>query len=83
MEAWNDKEPYTGRVKLEIIFYVKSKRKWDLDNRIKALQDCLEYAGVIANDNQIDKLIITRVSGNKDSTRIKLSRHGEGKYNDW
>ena len=64
-EQWQDKETYTGPVFLSIFFYPDNKRRWDIDNRVKALQDCLEKAGIIANDTQINTLYVTRVDGKK------------------
>ena len=54
--------PYTfkGRVVLNVKFYDSEKRKWDLDNRLKVLQDCLQLAGIIKDDSQIDFLNVER-----------------------
>ena len=50
--------PYTfeGRTILNVKFFVAEKRKWDMDNRLKALQDCLQMAGIIKDDSQIDDI---------------------------
>ena len=50
--------PYTfeGRTILNVKFFVAEKRKWDMDNRLKALQDCLQMAGIIKDDSQIDSI---------------------------
>lgn len=49
-----------GRIAIFIALYPPTKRKFDLDNRIKALQDALEHAGVYLNDEQIDTIICVR-----------------------
>lgn len=49
-----------GRIAIYIALYPPTKRKFDLDNRIKALQDALEHAGVYLNDEQIDTIICVR-----------------------
>lgn len=72
--------PYTGRVSVSIIFTVSDRRAWDIDNRVKALLDCLEMGGIIANDNQIDKLTVTRHKGKKNSTRITLMEYKGEEY---
>ena len=36
------------------------RRRWDIDNRIKSLQDALQVSGVYADDSQIDELRIVR-----------------------
>ena len=70
--------PYAGPVALHIIMTTKTRRKWDLDNRVKAVQDCLALAGVIEDDNQIDELVVRRESFPKlDRTRvIVMTREG-------
>ncbi len=35
-KAW-DKDPYTGNVEVYIVFTMKNNRRWDIDNRLKAL----------------------------------------------
>lgn len=64
--------PYFSRVCVDITFTAKSIRNWDIDNRIKSLLDCLEIAGVLANDNQIDGLNVRRHKGDQNKTQITL-----------
>ena len=72
-EQRQDKETYPGPVFLSIFFYPDNKRRWDMDNRVKALQDCLEKAGIIANDTQINALYVECIDGKKKAaTRIVL-----------
>lgn len=52
--------PYEGDVSLEVVYYPSDNRAWDVDNRVKALQDCLAPAGVIRNDKQVKRLIVER-----------------------
>lgn len=40
-------------IKVEYLFYFPDRRKRDIDNRIKILNDCLEAAGVIKDDSLI------------------------------
>ena len=63
---------FTGRVVLHITITTHDKRRWDLDNRIKALQDCLAPAGVIKDDSQIWGIYIKRKLAQKTSTKIIL-----------
>ena len=55
---------------MKIIFTSKNHLPWDVDNRIKVLQDCLAPAGVIKNDKQVVELYARRIWGAEDSTRI-------------
>lgn len=48
------------KLKLTMILRPRDKRKIDIDNRIKAVLDALEHAGVYDNDFQIDHLEIMR-----------------------
>ena len=68
-------EIYTGVVAVFIKFYTNNKRRWDIDNRVKSLIDCLEKAGIIQDDSQIDALIINREQCNKTATRIIVCRY--------
>lgn len=53
----------TARLSLEIVLWPKDKRKYDIDNRIKALLDSLQDAGVFDDDEQIDQINIYRGDG--------------------
>lgn len=60
-EAWGGESPWTGDAALDIVFSVADRKKWDIDNRVKALQDCLQMAGVLKDDAQIRRLAVERV----------------------
>ncbi len=69
--------PYTGRVALHIIMTCRTQRRWDLDNRVKAVQDCIQAAGIIADDSQIDELVVLRERLPKiDRTRVIVMTRG-------
>ncbi|MBR0185777.1 MAG: RusA family crossover junction endodeoxyribonuclease [Synergistaceae bacterium] len=70
-ELWKN-QPYRNRSQVNINFTTKDKRNWDIDNRIKPLLDCLEIAGVLLNDNQIDGLNVRRRKGDQNKTLITL-----------
>ncbi len=67
--------PYTGRAKLLIRFTAADKRRWDIDNRVKALQDCLILSGVLKDDCQIDTLHVERQYGTAPATYIRLDEY--------
>jgi Holliday junction resolvase RusA-like endonuclease len=50
----------TKRLEVTMWLYPRSKVVTDLDNRLKAVLDGLEEAGVYENDGQIDVLSIQR-----------------------
>ncbi len=49
-----------GRVSMMVAIYPATRRKQDLDNRAKSLQDALTHAGVWIDDEQIDDLHLIR-----------------------
>lgn len=70
--AKTNRRPYSGDVALEIVFQTADRRKWDIDNRIKALQDCLAMAGVIEDDRQIQRLHVERQIGPQTATVVTV-----------
>ena len=65
------------RVAVLIRFAENTYRRWDIDNRIKPLLDCLEMSGILEDDSQIDHLSVTREKGPKRKTTIILVGLGE------
>ncbi|UOF81561.1 endodeoxyribonuclease ruS [Bacteriophage sp.] len=49
-----------AKLKVTMVLFPRDKRKIDIDNRIKAVLDALEDAGVFNNDFQVDHLEIIR-----------------------
>ena len=71
-ESWTDCPPYELPIKFQITFETKDKRRWDIDNRVKVLQDCLSMAGVIKDDRQVEILHVERKYGTKNVTYIEV-----------
>lgn len=71
-EANSCPDPYAGHVALEIGLTSKNRVRWDVDNRIKALQDCLSAAGVLRDDVQVVELWARRIFGTSESTLIRV-----------
>ena len=71
--AWQNRSAYTGGIELRITFTSTNRRKWDIDNRVKALQDCLGLAGIIKDDSQVEILHVERRYGEQATTRIELN----------
>lgn len=44
---------FTGRVHIQYIFYQKGKMRQDADNAIASINDVLQDAGIIKDDNNI------------------------------
>ena len=59
--AEQDTFPISSRVGMSVMLHAPNRRRYDLDNRAKALCDALEGAGVFAiGDEQIDQLTLKR-----------------------
>ena len=52
--------PHTGRLSVAITLHAPDKRRRDVDNYTKAVLDLLTHGGVMVDDSQIDRLLITR-----------------------
>jgi crossover junction endodeoxyribonuclease RusA len=52
--------PVEGRLFVGVRLHAPNRRKYDIDNRIKALSDALQFAEVFADDEAIDRLLVTR-----------------------
>ena len=56
----------------------RTRRRWDLVNRVKAVQDCLQMAGIIKDDSQITELVVRRdPMPMLDRTTIKVMTRGD------
>ena len=77
--AKTNHKPYSGDVALEILFKTADRRRWDLDNRVKALQDCLAMAGVIEDDRQIQCLHVERQAAAQTATVVVVWELGPGR----
>jgi crossover junction endodeoxyribonuclease RusA len=65
----------SGRLNCYVELTASNRRRWDLDNRIKALLDALQHAGLFDDDSQVDKLTVYRMTvGDTDRTRVVISR---------
>ena len=49
-----------ARLEMKVVLYPRDRRKQDISNRIKILEDSLVDAGVFDDDSQIDVLFIER-----------------------
>ncbi|MBR1438984.1 MAG: RusA family crossover junction endodeoxyribonuclease [Synergistaceae bacterium] len=73
--AWANPRPYTGEIEVHILFMVSNKRRWDVDNRLKALLDCLAHGGVIVDDTQISGILALRRQGETSRTKIEVREY--------
>jgi crossover junction endodeoxyribonuclease RusA len=56
---------FQGRLSMQILVHPPDKRRRDLDNVAKGIQDSLCKASVYADDSQIDRLLIERAAVTK------------------
>ena len=52
--------PFVQRLGMTVTLNAPTRRKYDIDNRSKALLDALQHANVFEDDEQIDELILRR-----------------------
>ena len=62
----------TERVAVILNLYPPNKRKWDIDNRVKAVLDALQHAGVLPDDEQVDRLTVNRCAISDDD-RVEIT----------
>lgn len=76
----------TGRLAVDIELYPPNRMKIDIDNRIKALLDVMEHAGVYQDDSQIDKLTVERCEIEKHGAAVvkikTIKEKRDGKANE-
>ena len=63
----------TAPVDITLKLYFRDKRKSDISNRIKSLEDALEAAGVFQNDYQVDDLHVHRCGVDRDNPRVEVT----------
>ena len=64
-----------GLVEIHYDFYVADKRKHDLDNFIKCLQDTIVKCGYITDDNNIMKIVARKIPAKEWKIRILILRY--------
>lgn len=63
----------TQRLEMAVTLHYHQHRDYDLDNRMKGLQDALQDARVFANDSQIDRLLIARGEAIKNNAQCIIT----------
>jgi Holliday junction resolvase RusA-like endonuclease len=64
--------PLAGRVELTLRLTFNTRRRTDIDNRVKPLQDALTHAKAYHDDSQIDRLIVERLLGPQELCEVTL-----------
>ena len=59
--GYRKQAPLAGKVAILTCFSVRDRKRWDLDNRKKALWDALTHAGVWLDDSQVEQSMTLRV----------------------
>jgi crossover junction endodeoxyribonuclease RusA len=58
-------KPLPGRLGVKVTLYPPDRRRRDVDNHLKAVLDLLTKAGIWKDDEQIDRLMVTRETTHK------------------
>lgn len=68
--AYTGREAFDGKCALSVLLFDSTARRWDIDNRVKVVQDCLgvahDGAGVIKDDTCIWDLRVRRFRCGKE-----------------
>lgn len=74
--------PVAGPAEVEINLYFDTKRKNDIDNRIKPLLDTLTHYGIYKDDSQIVRLLVEKYyAKGQPKTVIEIIEKRENKIN--
>lgn len=57
---------FEGLVHVKYVFHIKGRYRVDVDNLVAGVNDVLEKAGIISNDNNIDAIEARKINGAKD-----------------
>lgn len=68
-KQWNPERRYATSIKL---FY-NTKRRYDVDNRVKPILDALTKAGVWNDDSQVDVIRVERCEIDKKNPRAEIA----------
>lgn len=75
-EEWARRRPpiwdASERFKIAVKLHFATRRKCDIDNRIKPLLDALTRAGVWYDDAQVDAIFVRRGGVDKDNPRAEV-----------
>lgn len=78
-QAWGFQQHLEQPLTLIIDFYFKNRQaESDLDNCISGPKDCLQLAGVIANDKQIRRIVAEKHFGFEPSVELSLFNYEAG-----
>ena len=73
LEAFGLRPPViAGPVSLSVTFEDSSRRRWDLDNKLKAILDCCELVGFVADDAQIRHITAAAPPQPAPQTRVRI-----------
>lgn len=61
-----------SRFGILIELHFETRRKCDIDNRVKPLLDALTRAGVWSDDSQVDEIVVTRDTIDKERPRAEI-----------
>ena len=64
--------PIAETVRVSLTFLSPDRRRWDIDNRVKAVQDLLMEAGIIEDDSLVWDLNVRRLRSDETRTDIEV-----------
>ena len=77
--AWRPRPRIEGPARVSIVLRTKDRRRWDVDNRAKAVLDAIQDAGILRDDAQVHRLETRRDMGERDMTELIVEPIDEGR----
>lgn len=82
LSCFKPEKPIDFPCSLEVVYHFKDRRKRDLDNLNKTLQDCLEKAGIIKDDWLFFRLVIEKRIDGEEKVEIRIWGDADGDSKD-
>ena len=67
-----DREPFSGDIICHYNFYRGDKRKYDISNYVKSVEDCITEANFWHDDSQLVEIVLTKMAVDRDNPRVEV-----------
>lgn len=76
-----DRRKFKGRLEIEIDVFQPTRQRHDISNRVKAVEDALVDAGIMIDDEQVDRIVVNRRCVTKGGLVIVTIKELENGHN--
>jgi crossover junction endodeoxyribonuclease RusA len=67
-----DREPYKGPISCTYRFYRGDRRKYDVSNYVKVIEDCITDANYWVDDSQVVEMHIFKCEIDRENPRVEI-----------